>query len=179
MLNNIAALVGTPISAPVTAFDSIQTVTVGAGGAASVSFTSIPSTYKHLQIRGFGLDSSAWIGIQFNGVTSGYTEHYLNGDGASAYGGGGTSKARIPIVGASSGVNSTSPAVSIVDILDYADTNKNKTVRALAGIDKNGSGEAGMTSGLWASTSAITSIVIYCGGGNLTQYSTYALYGVL
>ena len=33
-------------------FESIATVTVGGGGAASIEFTSIPGTYQHLQIRG-------------------------------------------------------------------------------------------------------------------------------
>lgn len=36
---------------PSTDYDSIATTTVGAGGAASITFSSIPSTYQHLQIR--------------------------------------------------------------------------------------------------------------------------------
>jgi hypothetical protein len=37
-----------------TSYESIATVTVGGGGAATVAFTSIPATYTHLQIRGIG-----------------------------------------------------------------------------------------------------------------------------
>ena len=39
-------------SKPFGSYESIQTVTVGLGGAANVEFTSIPATYTHLQIRG-------------------------------------------------------------------------------------------------------------------------------
>jgi hypothetical protein len=64
----------------------------------------------------------------------------------------------------------------IVDILDYANTNKYKTLRALAGVDFNGSGRVGLTSGLWQSTSAINAITLE--GSSFVQYSSFALYGI-
>ena len=58
MLNNIVALLGNGAAAGGgTSYESIATVTVGAGGSSSISFTSIPSTYKHLQIRAITRDT--------------------------------------------------------------------------------------------------------------------------
>ena len=70
-------------------YASIATVTVGSGGQASASFTSIPSEYKHLQIRILGrsnrADSNDQIGIQFNSDTgNNYGSHGLWGDGGGS-----------------------------------------------------------------------------------------------
>lgn len=75
-------------------------------------------------------------------------------------------------------VSSTNPSAVVVDILDYANTNKNKTIRVLAGVDNNGSGEVALNSGLWPSTSALNTIKILTTSGNLNQYSSFALYGI-
>ena len=68
--------------------------------------------------------------------------------------------------------------VNVIDILDYANTNKYKTLRVLTGIDVNGSGGyVQLSSGLWQSSSAITSITLT----NSTNYTTatqFALYGI-
>ena len=67
----------------------------------------------------------------------------------------------------------------VLDILDYANTNKNKTMRAIGGVDVNGSGVAEMWSGLYISTNAVNSINLYSyNGSNISQYSSFALYGV-
>jgi hypothetical protein len=68
----------------------------------------------------------------------------------------------------------------VIDILDYANTNKYKTIRYLSGYDANGSGRVGLGSGSWRSTSAVTSITLqgleY--SSNYKQYSSFALYGI-
>jgi hypothetical protein len=74
-------------------------------------------------------------------------------------------------------------SASIIDILDYANTNKYKTYRALTGIDKNGSGSIQLTSGVWRNTTAITSITITPQSNTsptnqFQQYSQFALYGI-
>jgi hypothetical protein len=67
----------------------------------------------------------------------------------------------------------------VIDILDYANTNKNKTIRSLAGSDANGSGTIWFGSIAWLSTSAITSLSFNIeSGSNFTQYSSFALYGI-
>ena len=173
-------------------YASIATVTVGSGGASSITFSSIPSTYTHLQIRcisqlgsGNGNEVMSW---NFNGDTTGgnYRTHYLTG------GGGGTAAGYYSTLGNILGAQTASPAgystsifgVAIIDILDYANTNKYKVTRALTGFDTNNasssSGNVWYSSGLWQSTSAINSITIkdYASTLNLNQYSSFALYGV-
>jgi hypothetical protein len=69
--------------------------------------------------------------------------------------------------------------VSVVDILDYADTNKFKTFRSLAGQDQNNtSGRIALVSGLYRSTSAITTLDLNLESGLWGQYSSIALYGI-
>ena len=167
-----------------TAYDSIATVNVSST-VSSVSFTSIPSTYKHLQIRylarstrtGFTSDS---LLLQFNSDTAtNYNYHRLYGDGSTVTSDATTSSSNIYISQATA-ANATSGmfAGGVLDILDYADTNKNKTTRTLSGNDQNGSGLMFLNSGLWRSTSAITSIVITPQSGSHAQYSSFALYGI-
>lgn len=165
-------------------YESLQTVTVGAGGAASISFTSIPSDYKHLQIRGIlGVTGSAttnYVNLTFNGVGgTSYSGHVLFGNGsvAGANSGNGASAAAIFTGTASSAPTSFSSF--IVDVLDYSNTSKYKTSRALVGFDTNGSSSSSveLTSGLFMSTNAISSMT-FTGSTNFPQYSTLALYGI-
>ena len=173
-------------------FESIATVTVGSGGASEIEFTNIPGTYQHLQLRGIGrisTSSTYWgnLKLQLNGDTadSTYSKHILYGNGASAGAtgdGGDGNGLYFFYTSGNSSVTSMFGAV-VMDILDYASTSKNKTVRAFGGWDNNGTGStdtqkgyAHLSSGMWPSTSAITSLKLVC--SNLVQHSTYALYGV-
>lgn len=162
-------------------YESIQTVTVGSGGQSSISFTSIPSTYKHLQVRFAAINGNAQSTImQFNGDTaSNYAKHTLNGYGTGTQGAGYPNGGYFNLQGYVVAGSSPYPVVGIADILDYTNTNKYKTTRILSGFDANGSGEINFNSGLWQSTSAISSIVIKLeSGGTINQYSSFALYGV-
>ena len=67
--------------------------------------------------------------------------------------------------------------VVIIDILDYANTNKFKTVKAIGGYDANGSGWPSVNSAVYRETNAVSSIK-FSSGGSLAQYSQFALYGV-
>ena len=67
---------------------------------------------------------------------------------------------------------------AIIDIFDYANTNKYKTMRSLYGSDLNGSGQVGIASSVWMNTNAINSIKLYFTSSNLAQYSSFALFGV-
>ena len=167
-------------------FESIQTVTVGSTAQSSISFTSIPSTYKHLQIRGiyainYGTNDTGYTNLQFNGDTSSnYTRHQILGDGASANAYGAASQTKIAFNTTLFSSSTSTFASCIIDILDYTSTAKYKTVRALSGVDKNGSGVIGLSSGVWMNTTnPISSIVIsYDGTLNFPQFSSFALYGV-
>ena len=181
-----SVLVGNPVIMP-GSYESIATVTVGSGGAANVTFSSIPSTYTHLQIRCIGRSSAAtgfsWSYITFNSDTGGnYASHYIRGDGASATasaltGTGNNTEVRtgeFPRANATSGIFGG----LVIDILDYKNTDKYKTVRSLGGVDLNGSGRAVLYSGLWQNTNAVTSIKLTPQTDNWEQYSHFALYGV-
>ena len=166
-------------------YESISTVTVGAGGSSSITFSSIPSTYKHLQIRALvrathAVTNGAWF-AQYNSDTGSnyYSYHLLYGNGSSAgavAGGTGTSMLWGDYVGAN-GAASTF-GVAVVDVLDYQNTNKYKTSRGLYGFDLNGSGTIALASNLWMNTNAISSITLTPSSNNFAQYSQFALYGI-
>lgn len=160
---------------PDNSYYQIATTTVGAGGAANIEFTSIPSTYTHLQIRGIGLITSAGgFTAQFNADTgSNYSWHQLYTEGSVVLANAGSTQTLMYIAyGAGS---ATSPNAFVTDILDYKDTNKYKTIRSFSGNDLNGSGGVQRWSGNWRSASAITSIKVTA---SFNQYSQIALYGI-
>jgi len=167
-------------------FESIATASVGSGGVADVEFTSIPATYTHLQLR--VLSRTTRSGQNFNNVAlqinsdtgANYNAHLLRGDGSSAISDNDVSASSL-IFNAQAAADATASVMGafVMDILDYANTNKYKTVRSLFGVDNNGSGLVGLMSGAWRSTSAITSIKLFSvASGNLAQYSHFALYGI-
>lgn len=158
-------------------YDSIATVTIGAGGASAATFSSIPSTYTHLQIRiNYAPVTGGILKMNFNGDTgSNYRGHLIAGDGATAYAGVPSTSPNAICVAYNAG---TSFGSSIVDVLDYANVNKNKVSRSLSGTDRNGSGDVEFDSGLWVNTAAITSITFAGQNGNLKEYSSFSLYGI-
>ena len=182
--NQIAGLMGVGVPVSLTNYESIQTVTVGGGGAANVEFTSIPATYSHLQVRGIArgttADTLVLVRIQLNSDTgSNYARHNINGDGSTAVAAADASQT-VGGVGNISAANATASIFGTIvcDILDYANTNKYKTIRSLSGNDRNGSGTVGLFSSLWLNTNAITSIKVFPAAANFAQYTTFALYGI-
>ena len=159
-------------------YESIATTTVGAGGTTSISFTSIPQTYTHLQLRYFGGNNASPGGsgfVSFNGDTtsSNYYDHLLYGNGTSAASAADANGRYLPYnLG---DVNKW--GVNITDILDYTNTNKYTVARSLGGYDANGSGYILFVSNLWKNTAAITSITIET-SQSFVQYSSFALYGI-
>jgi hypothetical protein len=173
MLNVIAAINNS--GAPAGDYESIATSTIGAGGAASITFSSIPQTYKHLQIRLLAKngDAAAFAGVSMS-INSGAGEarHDLYGNGSTVAASGASGGLLVYIGG------SAQFGVGVVDILDYTDTNKTKTSRALSGVDNNGSGLIALESGLEVTQTAISSLTFTSTGANLSQYSSFALYGI-
>ena len=163
-------------------YQSIATYT-GTGGATETTFSSLPSGFTHLQLR-YSLVSASTgqaIQMQFNGdTTTNYVYHavYGNGATASAANSGGAGDNRMILDEFVVGTSPTYPSVAVVDILDAFNTSKYKTIRSLNGADFNGSGAVGLNSGLWRSTSAISSIRVYTPGA-INSGSKIALYGVL
>jgi hypothetical protein len=170
---------------PYLAYESIATVSVGGGGQADITFSSIPSGFKHLQIRGIARTNRALtrdaLKITVNGNTSDYAYHNLYGNGTSPTGAGLASQ--IDIVFNDIAGNTATASVfgaMVIDILDYALTTKIKNIRGLGGSDNNGSGIVGLNSGAYyGNTNALTSIKLESYGGTaFVQYSQFALYGI-
>ena len=177
--NYSSFLAGNP-AVKFTSYESIATVT-GTGSSATITFSSIPSTYEHLQIRftgkgtgGAEVDTS----IRFNSDTgSNYAWHQVYGYGTSIASSNGTSQNKI-LGFYTTGTNDSNVVSSaVLDILDYKSTNKNKTTRMLSGL-RGTNGFIGLRSGVWLNTAAITSIDIVLDSGNWATTTQIALYGI-
>lgn len=187
ILGIVASQITGRLAAPDTgAMFPLGMVSVGSAGASTIEFTSIPSTYKHLQvralIRGAASASAISANMQFNSDTgSNYSYHELYGNGTSAQASAGATQTRFFLHGNAPAATAlaSSFGVAVMDILDYANTSKYKTTRCLNGMDVNGSGGyILLDSGNWRNTNAITSIQIAPNSGNFAQYSQFALYGI-
>lgn len=166
------------------AFIPIATTTLSTA-TATITFSAIPQNYEHLQIRGIGRSSTATaadvdLRVQFNGDTgNNYSIHYLYGSGSAAAAAATASNTYTTGgVVAKDGNTANTFSTSIIDILDYANTGKNKVVKAFTGWDANGSGYIYLNSGAWFSTAAITSLTLTPWSGNFMTYSSFALYGI-
>ena len=177
MLNVISGLLsGGAAPAAATSYESIATST---GGGASITFSSIASTYKTLQIRGsVSTGAGGYIKVTFNGDTgANYSWHEIYANGSTVTAAGGGSKNFIiadEVLSATANVY----GAFVMDIIDYANTSKNKTLRNLGGQDSNGSGYVVPTSGAWFNTAAITSITITPVSGSFAANTKVALYGI-
>jgi hypothetical protein len=163
-------------------YESIATVTLSSASN-TITFSSIPAGYKHLQLRSINLSTGINnnVMLRFNSDSgSNYSEHALvaSGSAASSYS---TTNATFSTAGYTA--NSTYPGASVCDIFDYSSTVKNKTVRAISSNEDNNT-DAYITfnASAWYNTSAINRIdVIHgniAGGKVFNTYSSFALYGI-
>ena len=173
--------------ATATAYESIATTTLGSNQT-TITFSSIPATFTHLQLRVFARTNRtsqdfANLLIRFNSDTgSNYAYHDLFADGATVTASGTTTQTSI-IANRLTGAGATASIFGaiIVDVLDYTSTNKNKTVRALGGVDLNSSGALSYSSGLYFATPAAINridLTTIAGTFDFVQYSSFALYGI-
>jgi len=173
---------------PSGAYDSIATATVSNGTTQTITFSSIPATYTHLQLRYIirtdrNDDYADAIGMRFNSDTgSNYHRHRFETEntGAPGYGYSNATDAQYHFMGATALCTSGVFASGVVDIIDYANTSKYKTTKSVNGVVNSGTQNwMGFQGSLWASTSAINTIALKVNYG--TYYatgSTVALYGI-
>lgn len=174
-------------------YESIAT-SVLSSGSAVVEFTSIPQTYKHLQLRCLSQTNRATYNQdelymdRVNGSTAATTYgHRLHGSvdttanpGSSSY----SLYDGVMLSYISSSVSANVFGVTIVDILDYTNTNKFKTIMGFGGADTNGTASSyrpsvSLFSGYIPTTSAISSFRLRPSvGSQLNTYSHFALYGI-
>lgn len=163
----------------------ISSVSVGSGGAANIDFTSIPSTYTDLYVllstrltSTGGAQDTTWL-YSINGVTNAFTDRVIRADGSST-------SSFVPsetpfYIGQSptaSGTVSTFSSHSLY-IPNYANTSYNKYI-SVDSVQENNSTTAytSLSTGVWASTAAITSLSFSTNSGSFAEYSTAYLYGI-
>lgn len=170
----------------VTPYDGYESIaTVYGNNSSSLTFTSIPSTYTHLQIRLICRDTGAFteraLFMEYNGNSpSGSNSiHSIVGNGSTVTASSAINQGRYASINQIPAASATANVFSaqIIDILDYANTNKTKVTRILSGYDANGSGKIGIDSYLFNSTSAITSILLYS-NNSFTSGTVIELYGI-
>lgn len=172
-------------------YESIATVTVTSATQGTVEFTSIPSTYAHLQLRWLvrtdrATSTGDYMIVRFNNISSAgsyYSQHLLTGNGTSASAGADGAQTSLYVERTASGSQTANIfGAGITDILDYGNTNKNKVIRTLSGLEDNSgttNSLARFSSGMLLSTPAISSIQILPGiGTGFVTNSHFALYGI-
>jgi hypothetical protein len=160
-------------------YEAIATVTVGSGGAADITFSSIPATYTDLIVKlsGRSTTSDADMYIAFNSNTSNYSRRVLRGNGSAASSTSGSDR----YVGTidSSGETASTFGNWEIYVPNYAGSN-NKSY-SIDSVEENNATQAFQyfIAGLWSNTSAITSLKLeFIAAGTFAQYSTATLYGI-
>jgi len=167
-----------------TTYTKIADYEVSAGGAASIDFTSIPSTYTDLvvkaSLRGNGGATIRSVQMRFNNSSSAiYNQRIIDGNGSSASSASFANDTIFYWGGWANDTNSTANTFSNYEfyIPNYAGS-ANKSVSIDAVAENNATtAYARLSCGLWASTAAITQVNLI-GETAFTQYSTATLYGV-
>lgn len=161
------------------AYDLLETQVL-TSSASSVTFSSIPQDYKHLQIRYVSQNSSATVNqIQLNGDTgSNYDRHNLYGDGSNVYASAVNTTTYWQFVTPFTSDGTSLFGIGVLDILDYSNTSKNTTGRLLAGLDRSSNKQIRLLSGLWRNTAAVTSVGLNANGNSFVPGSRFSLMGV-
>jgi hypothetical protein len=161
----------------------------GTGSSNTITFSSIPQTYKHLQFRAvartaYGASIDTFYAYNFNNNTNstGASYHLLYGTGSGVAQSAGSTGNFSAILGYVSGNNAVanSHGVLITDIADYTSITKNKTLRTFWGFTHSGEQQVGLTSAVPFSTlgtNAITS-VSFVANGNFTTSTRISIYGI-
>lgn len=160
----------------------IASSTVGAGGASSITFSSIPQTYTDLVIKyslrsSRGGSSTYGFAVSFNSSSANTSGRLLTGNGSSA-----ASVSFSGLMSLGNEVLSTVTANTFGNgelyIPNYAGSN-NKSASVDNVTENNGTTAfAELIANLWANSAAITSITLDGYGANFVQYSSAYLYGV-
>jgi hypothetical protein len=157
-------------------YDSLATVIIDTA-VPTVTFAGIPAGYKTLELRSMARTTGGSDALVTLNGTNAVRRHILYGTGSgSAISGSATDGYVVTTTG--SGAITSNFGPNILQIVDYANTNKTKVIRSLGGNDNNGSGNIVYTSGLWTTTDALTSITLTAATGNWAVYTHFALYGM-
>lgn len=161
----------------------VQTIAVGAGGAASIEFTGIPQDGTDLLIVCSFRDSNTAAGNDFNcrlnGVTTGYSFKYLWGNGSSV-GSGSSTGASAYGVFLSQSNDLTANTFSNIQVYIPNYTSSVAKLLSIDGVTENNATGArqSINANRWTGTAAITTVRVFVGGATLLQNSTASLYKI-
>jgi hypothetical protein len=159
----------------------IASSTVGAGGAATISFTSIPSSYSDLVLKvsartNTARDSSGYYyQITVNGSTADQATRYINGNGTGI-----STNSFSRLFGYAVPSDYTSSTFSSDDwyFSNYAGSTSKSATAEITNENNSTLSDMNLLAGLWSQSAAISSISIAPAGGSFVQYSTASLYGI-
>jgi len=161
-------------------YSKLATYTVGSGGISEVVLAAIPQNYTDLIVKFSARNSadSSQTLITLNGSTSSYTGKRLYGSGSVATSDAGNTANMNPSSVSASTYTASAFGNAEIYIPDY--TSSNYKSISIDAVSENNAATAygGIFAGLWSNTAPITSITFIANGGNMTQYSTFTLYGV-
>lgn len=161
---------------PTPTYTPLANITLGSS-ASSVTFSNIPNTYRDLILItdiDITAQTNGYVMVRVNGDTgSNYTEVFMSSLGPTSQ-----SNTRTFFYN-DYGVDVTGRAIRIYQFMDYAVTDKHKTVLGRSSMGASANGAVTAAAFRWASTSAITSIAFTRNAGNFNSGSTFALYGVI
>lgn len=164
-----------------TTYTLIASSTVGSGGSATISFSSIPSTYTDLKLvysaRNTVSGTQEFVKVTFNSNTSNYSLRSLQGDGSAAS----SNNWSFQWIGYAVGSTATASTFSNGEIYipNYNSSNNKSFSSDNVAENNTTNAQSIMAANLWANTAAITSIDITMQGGyDFVQYSSFYLYGI-
>lgn len=164
---------------PTNTYTPLATLTL-TGGDSSITFASIPDTYRDLIIvcnfQNSGTSSASRF--QLNGDTGArYSGVWMAGAGGPAGAGSESGATAARIFGAVNGPSNTFNNLGIIHLLDYSATDKQKVALTRYG---SASTDIQATASRWESTAAVNSVTIFDVLGQTYQAgSTFSLYGVI
>lgn len=167
-----------------TTYEPIATTTLGSSSV-GVTFSSIPSTYTDFRVIISGTSSGTSTKyITFNnetlaGAQTTYSDTYLYGNGSSALSNRDTNSNSILFLSKNVGISSTSPFISVIDVMSYSNTSISKT--CLISNSNAAGGSVERIVALWRNTTAINAISFLNTAGSGHQWntgSTFTLYGI-
>jgi hypothetical protein len=162
---------------PTTTYTALATVTLGTT-ASSVTFSSIPATYRDLILVTEGtLVTASSVRFRYNADSgSNYSRVAAQGFTGGTDSGAGTEGQIVPFL--PNNFEASSRFAVIANIMDYSATDKHKTGLFRTNGRADGSGLVAMAAARWANTAAITTVEVLTGTTFATG-TTFSLYGVI
>ena len=166
-------------------YELIASNTVGSGGTASVTFSSISGSYTDILLKVSARSDTANIAngmfIQINSITSGYSAKNLYGDGAAASSNSNPYSITAKLWAGSTNANSsTSNTFGNAEIYIPNYSGSNYKSASVDGVIENNAttGYQNLAASLLSNTAVISSLTLTLDSGNFMQYSSFYLYGI-